>query len=226
MLKTISKVALPTIAQLSCVSVGNLLVQGLINDMGSTVMAGMTAGMRLSVLAAACMFCASTAFAAYAAQNIGAGRYDRIAPGLKAGFILSVIISSPFIAVYSAAPDFALGLFMKGGEAPGVMAEAMEVGGLFLRFVSPFYIPLAVKVLVDGVLRGSGALRPFVFATFADLFIRVLLAYILAPYISYAGIAVGWAVGWVIAAAMVLVFYFKGIWRDTTFSRKLVSRPH
>jgi Na+-driven multidrug efflux pump len=170
------------------------------------------------------MFCPANAFSAFSAQNIGAGKYERIPKGFKNGFILSMMIIVPFMAAYVIFPDFALGLFLSGEDAPDMLNEAVDVGSRFLSFIAPFYIPLAIKVLCDGVLRGSGALRPFVFATFADLFVRVLLSYILSPFMGFMGISVGWAVGWVLAGAMAIFFYAKGVWRDTVFSRKLINR--
>ncbi|MCL2055563.1 MAG: MATE family efflux transporter [Oscillospiraceae bacterium] len=225
MLKTINRVALPTIAQLSFVSVGGLFVQNLINEMGEAAAAGFAASLRVCILGVACMFCPSNAFSAFSAQNIGAGKIERIPTGFKAGFALSAIIILPFVIAFTLFPDFIMGFFIKSGDAPPeLLEETLSVGRMFLRFCSPFYFALAVKVMCDAVLRGGGALRPFVIATFVDLFLRVILSYALVPFIGFMGICVGWATGWVVSALMVFFFYKKGVWKDTAFSRRLIKR--
>ena len=88
---------------------------------------------------------------------------------------------------------------------------------LILRFsisiISPFYFAVAAKILVDGLLRGSGAMVAFTTSTFIDLILRVILAYIFAGMLgSETGIWLSWPFGWTIATCVTLAFYFKGGW--------------
>ena len=66
-----------------------------------------------------------------------------------------------------------LSLFMNEGST-----IAMETGTQFLRIVSPFYFVISLKLMADGVLRGAGAMKSFMIATFTDLFLRVILAFL------------------------------------------------
>ena len=56
----------------------------------------------------------------------------------------------------------------------------MDTGIMFLRIVSPFYFVVATKLVSDGILRGAGMMKKFMFATFTDLTLRVFLAEILS----------------------------------------------
>ena len=47
--------------------------------------------------------------------------------------------------------------------------EAMDVGVIFLRILSPFYFVVSAKIIADSVLRGAGRMKGFVIATFTDL---------------------------------------------------------
>lgn len=67
--------------------------------------------------------------------------------------------------------------------------------------------------MADSVLRGSGAMRYFMITTFTDLVLRVILAFLLAPKFGAKGIWMSWPIGWSIAAAMSLIFYFCGVWK-------------
>ena len=51
----------------------------------------------------------------------------------------------------------------------------METGMEFLKIVSPFYFVISLKLMADGVLRGAGAMKSFMIATFSDLLLRVIL---------------------------------------------------
>lgn len=216
MLRTVSRIAIPTICQQSFVSVGNLLIQGLVNDMGTAVPAGYSAAVRLNTFAVNIMACISNGIGSFTAQNIGAGKPERVPDGYKAGAVFTLICLLPFLICYMFFAEFMIGSFSKK-----LSAEALQTGVSFLRATAPFYAVLGAKLLSDGVLRGAGAMRSFMTSTFSDLLIRVILCYALVPFIGFAGLLWAWPIGWTLSAIMATVFYFKGNWRDTAFSGAL-----
>lgn len=216
MLRTISRIAIPTICQQSFVSVGNLLIQGLVNDMSYSVLAGYTAAIRLNTFAVNIMACISNGISSFTAQNIGAGRQERVPKGYKAGIVFTAVCLIPFLVCYLIFADNMIGLFSKEPSA-----EALQTGASFLRATAPFYIVLGIKLLSDGVLRGAGAMKSFMASTFSDLLIRVAICYILAPIMGFAGFLWAWTIGWTLSAMMSFWFYFRGNWKNTAFSDSL-----
>ena len=216
MLRTISRIAIPTICQQSFVSVGNLFIQGLVNDMGAAVLAGYSAAIKLNTFAVNIMACISNGISSFTAQNIGAGKHERVPKGYKAGIVFTVICLIPFLVCYLIFADNMIGLFSKEPSA-----EALRTGASFLHAAAPFYIVLGIKLLSDGVLRGAGAMRSFMAATFSDLLLRVILAYILVPHMGFGGFLWAWPIGWGLSAMMSFWFYFRGNWRSTAFSDSL-----
>ena len=90
---------------------------------------------------------------------------------------------------------------------------AMDTGVSFLRIVSPFYFVVALKLVTDGVLRGSRMMASFTVSTFTDLIIRVALAEILSvTALGTTGIWIAWPIGWCISVVVSLLFYRKGVW--------------
>lgn len=78
-------------------------------------------------------------------------------------------------------------LFMsEGGE------QAADVGVEFLKIVSPFYMIISLKLISDGILRGAGAMKAFMAATFSDLILRVVLAYLFSGIWGATGIWLSW----------------------------------
>ena len=92
--------------------------------------------------------------------------------------------------------------------------EAMQTGIRFLRILSPFYFVVSAKLVADGILRGAGEMKPFMIATFTDLVLRVLLAFILShTQLAATGIWCAWPVGWCIAALLSVFFYHSECWK-------------
>ena len=86
--------------------------------------------------------------------------------------------------------------------------EALQTGRQFLWIVSPFYFVIALKFVADGILRGVSAMRQFMVATFTDLVLRIVLAYVFSAWMGSAlGIWFAWPVGWVIATFLSFFFY-------------------
>ncbi len=209
-LRSIAKVSSQTILQQSFVSVGNMLVQGIINDYGSAVIAGYAAATKLNTFSIAGICTVSNAMSAFTAQNIGARNYERIKKGYRASVGIIMCIALTLTAAYTLFGDFFVNLFLKSDSS----VETLESGTVFLMVVAPFYPVVSIKLLSDAVTRGAGALKLFAISTFADLIIRVGLSYALSPSLGIMGVAYSWPIGWAIGAVIAYLFYRFGNWRN------------
>lgn len=208
MLKKIMEVAVPSILQQSFISVGNLFVQGLINSYGSAVVAGYSAGMKINTFAITSFTTLGNGVSSFTAQNMGARKPDRISKGFRAGTVMVLSVAVPVLLLFFFAGQPIVQLFMsEGGE------RAAEVGVEFLRITSPFYAVISLKLIADGILRGAGAMKAFMIATFSDLILRVILAFVLSGVWGETGIWLSWPVGWVIGTSLSVGFYISGIWK-------------
>lgn len=204
-------IAVPSTLQQSCVSIGNVMVQSVVNGFGTDVMAGFSAAAKLNGLATTCFTTLGNGVSNYAAQNLGAGKKERIAPGAWAGVRLIWLVCLPLVALYCICGESLMGFFM---DEP--TAGALESGRTFLRIVSPFYFVISVKLAVDGVLRGTGMMKQFVAGTFTDLLLRVILAFLLsATALGATGVWCAWPIGWTVATVMSVLFYRAAPWKKT-----------
>ncbi len=108
----------------------------------------------------------------------------------------------PIVLLYVFLGKYLLLLFMDSTSA-----EALVTGEQFLWILSPFYFIVSAKLVTDGVLRGAGAMKPFMAATFTDLILRVVLAFLFSGMFGAIGIWCAWPVGWTIATGMSVCFY-------------------
>lgn len=211
-LRQISIVAVPSILQQSFISVGNIIIQGVINSFGSSVMAGYSASIKLNNLVITSLTTLGNGVSNYTAQNIGAKKPDRIRSGFKAGIKLVWILCIPLFLLYFFSGKWLVYLFLQ--EPTGT---AMQVGVEILRILSPFYFVVSAKLVADGILRGAGLMGKFMVATFTDLILRVILAVFLSrTTLGATGIWLAWPVGWTVATALSVLFYRTGAWFGKT----------
>lgn len=202
----ISAVAIPSILQQSFISVGNIIIQGVINTFGSSVIAGYSASVKLNNLVITSFTTLGNGISNYTAQNLGAGKVYRIKDGFRAGRKMAWILCVPAVFLYCFGGRVLLPIFLDtyGGTA-------MEVGMKFLRILSPFYFVISIKLVSDGVLRGSGRMKQFMVATFTDLILRVVLASVLSGFWGSTGIWSAWPIGWSVGTVLSLIFYQKSL---------------
>ena len=206
-LRKIAVIAIPSILQQSFISVGNILIQGVINGYGASVIAGYSASIKINNLAITSFNTLGTGISNYTAQNLGAEKPGRIRQGFGAGLKLMWLLSVPLVLLDFFGGRVLLSLFMDdtGGAA-------MRTGIQLLRILSPFYFLVTVKLVCDGILRGYGLMRQFMATTFTDLVLRVALAFLFSRFWGVTGIWLAWPVGWAVGMVLSVTFYRAGPW--------------
>ena len=203
-------IAVPSILQQSFISVGNILIQGVINSSGTGVMAGYSAAVKLNNLVITSFTTLANGVSNYTAQNIGAGKLQRVRSGFQAGIRMVWSLCVPLVLLYFFAGRYLVGFFI---DTP--TETAITTGVQYLRILSPFYFVVSSKLVADGILRGSSLMGRFMASTFTDLVLRVVLAYVLSTAMGSAlGIWCAWPIGWSVATVMSILFYLRGPWQQ------------
>ena len=184
--KRIAQIGLPSMLQQSLVSLSMMMMQGLVNSYGKVLVAG------------------------YTAQNIGAGRYDRVKQGLKASLFMVVVFSLLITVIIFLFGDQLLSLFLDPGDTSG----ALGYGLTYMHTVSLFYILMGLLFVSNGMLRGSGDMGAFTLSSMANLFSRVAVAYALAYLTPLGANAIWWSIpaGWAIGSVVSLLRVKSGKW--------------
>ena len=205
LLKKLSIIAIPSILQQSFISIGNIMIQGCINGFGVSVAAGYSAAVKLNNLVITSFTTIGNGMSNFSAQNIGANQFLRVKEGFRGGIKLVWILCLPLCLLYLCFGKYLLLLFMDSSSE-----QALHTGQQFLFILSPFYFVVSVKLIADGILRGAGAMKQFMVATFSDLALRVILAFLFSGILDAAiGIWLAWPVGWCIGTGISICFYQK-----------------
>lgn len=203
------RIALPSILQQSTVSIGMMLVQSVVNGFGAQMLAGYSAGMRIESICIVPMAAMGNVMSSYTAQNLGAGREDRVVKGYRTGYglvfgfglLLCVILElfyRPLIVMFLGEEGTAL---------------AVDTGISYMRFIGFFFTIIGLKMITDGLLRGAGDMKMFTVANLVNLCLRVVVAVTMAPrfgivFVWYA-VPLGWLANYVIS----YLEYRTGKWR-------------
>lgn len=198
------KIAIPSILQQSFISIGNIIIQSVINEFGAGTIAGYSAAVKLNNLVITSFTTLANGISNFTAQNLGAGKSERIRDGFKAGLKMVWIISIPLVLLYFFAGKQLLYLFLDNPTN-----TAIHTGIMFLCILSPFYFVVSAKLVADGILRGAGLMSRFMITTFTDLILRVVLAIILSKQFGSTGIWCAWPIGWSISTTLSVIFYKK-----------------
>jgi len=215
-LKQILAIAIPSIIQQSSISIGNIILQRIINGFGTAVVAGYSASVKLNNLVVSSFTTLGNGISNFTSQNLGAKKPARIPEGHRSGIIMEWLLCLPILLLYLVFGKYLLLPFM---EHP--TGEAISTGIMFLRIVTPFYFIAAIKLISDGVLRGSNHMNEFMIATFTDLILRVVLSFLLSrTSLGSTGIWCSWPIGWTIGTVLSYIFYRKALKKITSSLRK------
>ena len=207
-------IAIPSILQQSFVSVGNLFIQSFVNGFGVNALAGYQSAVKINTFAVTVLVTMSNGVSSFTAQNLGAGKLDRVKKGFRSCLVIMGVSAVAMTLAFTIFAPWFTGLFLDAENAENT--EALKIGEQFLHIVSPAFIIVGIKLTCDGVLKGGGAMREFMIDTFTDLLLRVGLSFVFAKFWRETGIWLSWPVGWLAAAIVSVYFYLRGSWRTAS----------
>lgn len=208
--KCMCKISIPSTLQQSIVSIGNLLVQALVNSYGVITIAGYTAATKIDSITILPMSNLSNAVSNFTAQNIGGKKIERVKSGYRSALIMIAVFSISVTILLFIFGENLVRLFINSDYNQGVI----KIGTQYLRIVSVFYFFMGLMVTTNGVLRGSGDIKIFIISTVSNLGSRVIFAYFFAYSIGEKGIWYAVPLGWIIASVISLIRYKSGKWKN------------
>lgn len=194
--RQITQYSLLTCAQQSIMNFGILLVQGLVNSFGVSVMAAFAAAVKIDSFAYMPVQDFGNAFSTFIAQNHGAGKKERIRKGIFAAGVASMLFCVFISIVVCLFASRLMLIFVQPNET-----EIIAIGTRYLRIEGACYCGIGCLFLLYGLYRGMGRPGISVILTVISLGTRVCLAYLLAPIPSIGLEGIWWAIpiGWILA---------------------------
>ena len=212
-IKRISSYAFLTGIQQSVMNFGILMVQGLVNSFGTSVMAAFAAAVKIDSFAYMPVQDFGNAFSTFVAQNYGAGRIERIRRGIRSAILVTTLFAFAVSAMVFWCSPWLMSLFVSPDET-----AIIAIGVEYLRIEGSFYVGIGYLFLLYGFYRAVCLPSMSVVLTVVSLGTRVVLAYILAaiPSVGYTGIWWSVPVGWALADIV-------GVWYG--YRKRSLSAP-
>jgi putative MATE family efflux protein len=214
--KQIIKIGLPAGMQQTVVALGATVVMSIVNTFGETIIASFGAATKIDSFSFMPSMSIGLATSSLTAQNIGAGKFDRVKEVAKWSTIMAITISGIVTAIVISFPKILLSMFTSD---PDVLRE----GAVILRILAIYYIPFSLMWVFSGIIRGAGdTFITMLISIFTLWGIRLPLAYYLSKHTSLGskGIWIAMVISINITMIMSFIYFVKGRWRRSIIEQK------
>lgn len=197
---------LPMGFQYSITAIGSVILQSAVNSLGSIAVASMTAASKISMFVVCPFDALGSTMATYGGQNVGAGKLERLAKGLRSAVILGAIYSAViFVVVYFFGENM-IQIFLSPTEenAATVLVWAKE----FLVINAAFYFPLALVNIIRFLIQGMGFSGFAVFAGVFEMVARTIVGLFLVPVFGFVAACFASPLAWIFADAFLIPAFF------------------
>ena len=208
LLRTIVIKGLPMGAQMLVISLSGLIMMSMINGFGSETAAAYGVAVQLWTYAQMPAMAIGAAVSSMAAQNVGAGKWDRVERSAHAGVLINVLLTGSLLAILYVIDPLVVGLFLPGQPNAVVAAEHIN------NIASWSFVFFGMTFVLFGVVRATGAVMPPLIILIISLFgVRIGFAALLQPVWGEDAIWWSFPISMMTSAALALAYYRWGGWR-------------
>ena len=196
------RIGIPMAFQFSITAIGTIIVQAVLNTMGSLVIASYTVAGKIEALATQPYSAMGMTMATYSGQNWGRHDTRRIRKGVKSSVIMSTIFSIVIaVIVYTTVPVM-VRLFVDEN-----IAQVTEYVRIYMILTTTFYVPLGLIFIFRNTLQGMGISLTPMLGGIVELVTRAVAAIIGSVYASYKIVCCANPAAWLTAAVFLVAAY-------------------
>lgn len=194
--------------QMIVISAAALTVMGLVNSYGSQTAAAYGIAAQLWTYIQMPALAIGAAVSSMAAQNVGAGRWDRISRITASGVGFNLVMTGVLVAVLYFFDRPVLGLFLVGDSA------AIDIAVHINNLASWSFILFGVTIVLFATVRATGAVMPpLIILVISVLLVRTTFAYVFRSVIGVDALWWSFAVGSLTSLVLAAAYYRFGNWR-------------
>ncbi len=202
------KIGVPIAMQNSMIAVSCMVLQGVVNTFGETVMAAYTCIGRIEQVVQQPYMSLGSALTTYSGQNMGAGKIDRVKKGFRQGTVMVLIFSMCMLPIAYLFGEQIVGIFVNDPEVIAIGAKAIRINSLCYFGLGMIYVPRSV-------LNGCGDTGFAMINGITEVICRVFFSLILTriPFLGYWGIWLTTGLTWALTGVVCVCRYLMGKWR-------------
>jgi len=208
LLKTIVVKGIPMGLQMIVISASALALIGLVNREGVDTTAAFGVAMQLWAYLQMPAMSLGAAVSAMAAQNIGAGRWDRVGSITRSAIGFTLLITGVLVVLLAVADRPALALFL-GGQSP-----ALPIARHIQLLATWSFLLMGITVVLFGTVRANGSvIGPLIIFVIGLIPIRLGFALGAYPWLKTDALWLSFPVSSTANVLMAIAFYLHGGWK-------------
>lgn len=201
------RLGLPLAFQVVIIAAGGLALQNAVNQYGSVFVAGYTAANKMFGILESAGIAFGYGAASYTAQNLGAGKTERIPEGVRAGLLFSVLVSGFISVCMLVFGRSIMSLFVERSAQNYDMI--IDTAYQYLSVMSYALLMLYMLHLYKSMLQGLGLTVQSMISGIVELAARIVLVFTLPGLIGSAGIFIAEIGAWIGAALYLMLTYYR-----------------
>jgi putative MATE family efflux protein len=201
------RLGLPLAFQVVIIAAGGLALQNAVNQYGSVFVAGYTAANKMFGILESAGIAFGYGAASYTAQNLGAGKTERIPEGVRAGLLFSVLVSGFISVCMLVFGRSIMSLFVERSAQNYDMI--IDTAYQYLSVMSYALLMLYMLHLYKSMLQGLGLTVQSMISGIVELAARIVLVFTLPGLIGSVGIFIAEVGAWIGAALYLMLTYYR-----------------
>lgn len=215
-------IGLPSGIQQTFVAIGAMALLRIINPFGTAVVSAFGAAGRIDMLISAPAMNFAGALSGFVGQNVGAGLYGRLKRGLKSTLVMSGVVCLVLTAIAIIWGGEIMRLFVSdNGVNTAVINDITGIGHQYLIIICSFYILFSTMFVMNGFLRGAGAVIVPMLTTLLSLWlVRIPVAMFLSDKLGVVGIWWAIPIAWSVGLLGSYLYYRSGHWKKKVLVKR------
>ncbi len=217
MMKKLMKLGFPIAFQNLIISLGGLVLQGVVNGFGFIFMAGYNAASRLQGLVEISGASLGNAAGTFTGQNYGAGKMDRVRLGLRRSAQICTLLALAVGTVILLLGKPVLSMFIRADA--DVAGQVLQIGYDFLRVMAAGLPMLYLLFVYRSTLQGLGNTVTPMLSGFVELAMRIGTALLLPKLLGVWGVYLAEIAAWIGAGAFLIAGCYRQLNRHNGVSQ-------
>ncbi len=197
-------IGLPMGLQFSITAIGSILLQKSVNNLGTEIIAAVSATGKVQNLVVSPMDAFGVSAATFAGQNFGARKFDRVRKGVKELTLMLWTYSAIAFCIYFFLSQFIVLIFVDASET-----RIIDMVHRFASISGAFYPLLSLIYVLRNTLQGVGYSKVAMLAGLFELVARAIMGLFIVPKLGFIAVCFAHPFAWLMADVILIPLYIK-----------------
>lgn len=200
--KRLIGIGLPMGLQFSITAIGSIILQKAVNNLGTDIIAGVSAASKVQTLVMSPMDAFGVSMATFAGQNYGARRLDRVRRATKEVTLMLWVYSAIAFCIFFFGAKYIVLMFVDPSET-----KIIDLVHQFVTINGVFYPVLSLIYVYRNTLQGVGFSKAAMLAGLFELIARTVMGLFVVPKLGYTAVCFAHPTAWIMADSILIPLY-------------------